>query len=89
MKGKSIFRTTTVKRLAWSAAALCVGCCAIPVVAVAVGFTAIAGLGVYMEQAALGFFVASLVLFFVVLIGKRNPSCKLDCAPKHSASRSA
>ena len=84
MAKKPSFLTT--KRLAWSAVAACVGCCTIPVVALAIGFTSIAGLGVYFEQAATGFFVAALALFLYGVYRKKQPSCRTDCSCKEAAS---
>ncbi|WP_189572305.1 hypothetical protein [Marinobacter zhanjiangensis] len=77
----------TTKRLAWSAVAACVGCCAIPVIALAFGFTAIAGLGVYLEQAALGFSIAALILFLYLAFRKRQPSCHTNCSCKGTAAK--
>lgn len=77
----------TTKRLAWSAFAACVGCCALPVLAIAFGFTSIAVLGVYFEQAALGFFIAALSLFlYLVYKNKQQRLCKTDCACKGAAA---
>lgn len=81
--------TATTKRLAWSAVAACAGCCAIPVIALAFGFTAIAGFGVYLEQAALGFSIAATVLFLYLAFTKRQPSCKTDCSCKGAGARKA
>lgn len=78
--------TVTTKRLAWSAVAACVGCCAIPVIALAFGFTAIAGLGMYLEQAALGFSIAAVILFLYLAFRKRQPSCATDCSCKGGAT---
>lgn len=79
----------TTKRLAWTAGAACVGCCAIPVLAIVLGFTSIAGLGVYFEQAALGFFVASLTLFLYLAYRKMQRYCKTDCSCSKTSSDSA
>lgn len=76
----------TPKRLAWSAVAACVGCCTIPVVALALGLTSIAGLGVYFEQAATGFFVAALALFLYGVYRKKQRSCSIDCSCKGASS---
>lgn len=84
MAKKPSFLTT--KRLAWSAVAACVGCCTIPVVALAIGFTSIAGLGVYFEQAATGFFVAALSLFLYGVYRKRPQACSMDCSCKRATA---
>lgn len=79
--------TVTTKRLAWSAVAACAGCCAIPVVALAFGFTAIAGFGVYLEQAAMGFAIAAIALFLYLAFTRVQPSCKTDCSCKSAGAR--
>lgn len=70
------------KRLGWTAVAACVGCCTVPVVAVALGSTSIAGLGVYFEQAATGFFVTAVALFLYGIFRKRQRFCRTDCSCK-------
>ncbi len=80
---------TNTKRLAWAAGAACVGCCAIPVLAIVFGFTSIAGLGVYFEQAALGFFVAALTLFLYATYRKKQRYCKTDCPCSKTPADSA
>lgn len=84
MKQRNILSRMTPKRLALSTAALCVGCCAIPVVGLALGFTAVAGLGIYFERAAMGFLVAGVLLLTYVKIKQRNASCAVDCSCKDS-----
>ncbi len=76
----------TTRRLAWSAFAACVGCCTIPVLGIVFGFTSIVGLGVYFEQAALGFFIAALSLFLYSAHKKKQPSCSTDCSCKGAAT---
>lgn len=84
MKQRNLLSRMTPKRLALSIAALCVGCCAIPVVGLALGFTAVAGLGIYFERAAVGFLVAGVLLFTYMKIKRRNASCAVDCSRKDS-----
>lgn len=69
------------KRLGWTTLALCVGCCAIPVVALAFGFTAIASLGIYFERAALAVLVASALTFLYLFFRRRSKrACSIDCS---------
>ncbi len=84
MKQRNILSRMTPKRLALSTAALCAGCCAIPVVGLALGFTAVAGLGIYFERAAVGFLVAGVLLFTYMQIKQRNAACAVDCSCKDS-----
>lgn len=84
MKQKNVLNRLTPKRLALSTAALCVGCCAIPVVGLALGFSAVAGLGIYFERAAVGFLVAGVLLFTYMKVKGRNAACTVDCSCKGS-----
>ncbi|MDN3519819.1 hypothetical protein QWY84_19625 [Aquisalimonas lutea] len=86
---ETVSRTTTARRLAWVAGAACVGCCAIPVLALAFGFTAVAGLGVYFERAALGFFVASGGIFLYLALKKNRKACSVDCSCKGASAERA
>lgn len=89
MNLKQRLATAFPKRVAWTTVALCAGCCAIPVVALAFGFTAIAGLGIYFERAALAVFVAGSFLFLYLLFSRRTGrACKIDgsCRPKTDKS---
>lgn len=86
MKTAPTSQAKTARRLAWLTAAACVGCCAVPALGLALGFSAIAGLGVYFERAALGFFLASAGLFLYVAFKRTRTSCKVDCGCKAAAS---
>ena len=67
----------SAKRLAWTSAALCVGCCAaIPVLGL-LGVTVAAGLRIYFEIASIGLLIASLTLFgYYYLSLKKKPIVK-------------
>ena len=80
MKKSNTSRTNSLKRIAWSAAILCVGCCAIIPVLVLLGLTSVAGLGIYFEFAAAVFFIASLILFIYLLFKNKNLFSKTDCS---------
>lgn len=55
------------RRFAWIAAALCIACCAFVPILVVVGISGIVGLATYLDYGAIGFLIASLVLFGHVL----------------------
>ncbi len=78
MKQRNLLNRVTPKRTVLATAALCVGCCTIPVVGLALGFTAVAGLGVYFDRAAIGFFVAGALIFIYLKIKGRNTACAID-----------
>ena len=76
-------RNTAVSRIALATGILCVACCAVPMIGVAVGSAAIAGLAVYSEKAAAA--VAVLGITFLVfrrVTRRAAPSCDLDCGSR-------
>ena len=77
---------TTVRRFAWLAGILCIGCCAVPLVGMAMGSAAIAGLAVYSEKVAIAAAAMGLVAWLIYRRTRRQaaPSCDLDgsCRPK-------
>lgn len=72
----------TTKRLAWAAAVACVGCCTIPVAAAMMGLTSIAGLALYFDQTALGFFLVAAGLFAFLAFRRTRTFCRPDCSCK-------
>ena len=82
MKSGKLSRTVTARRLGWAAAIACIGCCAIPVIALALGVSAVAGLGIYLERASLGLGIAAAALFAYALLKQRARSCRVGCSCK-------
>lgn len=82
-------RFKTPGRMAFAATLVCIGCCALPLLAAALGLTAAAALGFYLERAALGLILAAAALWAFLAIKRRPRACKLDCkeskAPKGNA----
>lgn len=72
---------TTSRRLAWVAGILCVGCCAVPLIGIAMGSAAVAGLAVYSEKIALAAAAMGLVAWLIYKRARNQqaPSCDLDC----------
>lgn len=68
----------TPRRLAIAATLLCIGCCALPLLAAALGFTAAAALGFYLERTALGLILAAAALWVFLAIKRRPRACNLD-----------
>jgi hypothetical protein len=69
-------------------ALLCIGCCSIPVVlGIWLGFSALAGLAVYFESAALGILMVSLGIFVYLKHKQKKAtkaaSCDVDCGCKN------
>lgn len=82
---------TKTKRLAWWTVLLCVGCCSLPfILGLFLGFSALAGMAVYFESAALGvLLIASGVFVYHRHKQKQsrkaqNASCDLDCGCKNN-----
>ena len=82
---------TTARRFAWIAGILCVGCCAVPLIGIAMGSAAVAGLAVYSEKIALAAAAMGLIawLIYTRIRSQQAPSCDLDCGcrPKNKASQ--
>ena len=68
------------RALAWITGTACVACCALPLLALALGSTALAGLALFLEPLA-----ATLALLTAALLAwrwwarRRAPACDLDC----------
>ena len=80
MANKGRTHTPKLKKLTWTSFALCLGCCATSILALLLGITAISGLGVYFERAALGFFAATLCLLFYMTFRRSRRACDGDCS---------
>lgn len=77
-----------LKRLAWITGALCVACCALPLIGALAGSAALAGLAVYAEQAAIAVLALGLALglaIFVIARLRRRPTCHLTCSKGSNA----
>lgn len=74
--------TVSAKRFAWSAVALCIGCCAFIPMLVLFGVTSAAGLGIYFEFASVSFFIASLIMFSYLIYKNKKLFCKKSCSCK-------
>lgn len=69
------------RRILWTTGALCVACCALPAIGLAIGSATLAGLAIYAEQAALAVLALGLAwLAWRRLLSKAAPACDIDCA---------
>lgn len=71
-------------RIALLTGMACAACCAVPWLGLAIGSSAIAGLAVYSEQAALAVAVTGAgIMLFKRLTRKTGPACEVDgpCGP--------
>lgn len=67
--------------LAWFTGAACVACCTLPMLALALGSTALTGLAFLLEPLASGLALATAALLAWRAWRKRQaPACALDCA---------
>jgi len=76
-------KNSAVSRIALATGILCVACCALPVIGVALGSATIAGFAVYSEKAAAAVAVlgiAFLVIRHITRLGAA--SCDLDCGAR-------
>lgn len=73
----------SARGLAWLTGTACVACCALPVLALALGSTALAGLAFFLEPLASGLALATAALLAWRAWRKRQaPACDLDCADR-------
>ena len=69
------------KRIAWTTGILCVSCCAIPFIGVAVGSATLAAFAVYSEKVAVVVLAVGVALLaYKRFTRKTPPSCDLDCS---------
>ena len=81
MTDSSATKPSSPKRLAWTTGILCVACCAVPLVGIAIGSTTLAAFAVYSEGAAMA--VLGMALLAYILISRRRaPSCDIDCSSR-------
>jgi hypothetical protein len=78
------FRSATGRQIAWLTGIACVACCAVPLVGLALGSAAVAGLAVYSERAAIAVaLVGAAALVLRRLARRSGPSCDVNgpCKP--------
>lgn len=69
--------------LAWLTGTACVACCALPMLAPALGSTALTGLAFFLEPLASGLALATAALLAWRAWRKRQaPACDLGCADR-------
>lgn len=67
-------------RIAWITGILCVACCAVPFVGIAVGSATLAAFAYYSEGAAIAIAALGAALLAYKFISRRKaPSCDLGC----------
>ncbi|MGB1310763.1 MAG: hypothetical protein ACPG47_06100 [Leucothrix sp.] len=87
MNNPNAHNKPSLKRFAWSALALCISCCAVIPILVFLGFASVAGLAVYFELAATGFFIVGIGLFTALLFKHKSILGKTACSCKASAKK--
>ena len=73
-----------ISRTAWITGIACVACCTVPLIGIAMGSAAVAGLSLHSEKAAIVVAVVGIaVVLFRRLTRQQGPSCNLDggCGP--------
>jgi hypothetical protein len=68
------------RTLAWFTGAACVACCTLPLLALALGSTALTGLAFFLEPLAAGLALdTAALLAWRWWVKRQTPACKLDC----------
>ena len=81
MSDLSKIKYSNFSRIAWTIGALCVACCAAPLIGVAIGSATLAAFAFYSEGAAIAIAVLGTTLLAYKFISRRRaPSCDLDCS---------
>lgn len=76
------------KRIVWVTGIMCVACCAIPFIGIAVGSTALAAFSFYSEGVAIAIAVTGMALLAYIFISRRKaPSCDLGCGCRPNADK--
>lgn len=71
------------KRFGFAAIGLCIGCCAFPVVGVALGIGTLSVLSKYIEWAGMAALVLAIASFGIYFYKKKTaPACDIDCNSK-------
>ena len=70
------------RRFAWIAGILCVACCTVPLIVIAMGTATLAGLAVYSEKIAIAAAALGVATWLIYkrARNKQPPSCDLDCS---------
>lgn len=74
-------KPSSLSRIAWATGALCIACCAVPFVGIAMGSAALSAFSFYSEAATTAIAVLVVMLLAYKYISrKKTPSCDLDCS---------
>ena len=69
-----------LKRIASWAGVLCIACCTLPLIGLAIGSVGLAGLAIYSEKAVVVVLIVAAAWFaYTHYVRKNPPSCDLDC----------
>ena len=73
-------KSSNLGRIAWATGILCVACCAVPFIGIAIGSATLAAFAIYSEEAAIAIAVLGATLLAYKLYPRSQaPSCDLDC----------
>ena len=74
-------KPSRLKRIASWAGILCIACCTVPLIGIAIGSAGLAGLAVYSEKAVAVVLIATVVMFAYLLLARRKtPTFNHDCS---------
>lgn len=81
-------KPSSTNRTTWKLGALCVACCTIPFVGVAIGSTALAAFSIYSKGAAIAIAVLGGAFLAYRYISRRKaPSCDIDCGCRPTSGK--
>ena len=77
-------KPSSLSPIAWATGTLCIACCTIPFIGIAVGSATLAAFAIYSEEAAIAIAVlGATLLAYKFYFRRKAPSCELDggCRP--------
>ena len=81
MSAPKSVKPASFNRIAWTTGALCIVCCTVPFVGIAMGSAALAAFSFYSEGAAIAIAILVVMLLAYKYISrKKTPSCDLGCS---------
>ncbi len=81
-------KPSSFSRIAWATGALCIACCAVPFIGIAIGSATLAAFAIYSEEVAIAMAILGATLLVYKFYSRRKaPSCDLDCGCRPASDK--
>ena len=88
MSDQSLPRKFFKKRLAWLVGFACLVCCTLPLIAIAMGSTALVAFAVHLERAGIAIGAIGAILFlYILFVRRKGASCSVNCGCRPESTR--